>query len=122
MPIYMWRIIAFVMGKRYYNEWKAYFLGKYGPRPYCQVCGKILSWETGADNAVHWDHKHEFHAIRDVPYKWLRSRPVSEENIARWESEGFGMLCRQCNSWLPTCSKDRLKKAEAVLRYTKSSE
>lgn len=85
--------------------WRNYFEMRYGVNPSCEMCGKKLCFVFGKSNMVNFDHR-ERHPEIIVPAKWYRRRLVNTENIALWESCNFGVLCRQCNSHIPTDNRE----------------
>lgn len=108
--------------QEYMAQWKAYFIGKYGAKPYCEVCGKELKWVSDkASEVVHWDHRHGLGGIEGSPSAFSKSRPANEGNILFFEDQDFGMLCRKCNAFLPTDPLERIKKIDALKRYQKKT-
>jgi len=83
----------------------------------CEICGKKIIFNSGNKwKSVHWDHRHGGTVkIKRSPTSWLASHKRDKKNEAIWKSCDFGMLCRRCNSWLPT--KNREEFIKDVLRY-----
>jgi hypothetical protein len=69
----------------------------------CEVCGKEVFLITkDRDTSIHFDHRHGRNDSIKEPSHWLRRNPLNKKNLAIWEACDFGMLCRKCNSYLPT--------------------
>lgn len=83
----------------------------------CEMCGRdIFLIGNNTAKSIHFDHRHGgIEAIQGPPKHWLRSNVPTEKNIAIWKSCDFGMLCWQCNRFLPT--KDRMKLTLNLMRY-----
>lgn len=103
--------------EQYRLEWIAFFEDEFGTDPSCQVCGTVLQYMSG-DNAVCFDHRRGNEAIDMGPSAWAFVRPCNDDNRAMFTSCDFGILCRRCNSTLPTV--DRKEWAERVLGYVRS--
>ena len=82
----------------------------------CQVCGKTIGF-MNKENPIHFDHRYEGkEPIKISPNRWLSQHPCTPENIIIWKSCDFGMLCRNCNPYLPT--KNRKSFLLSALKYT----
>ncbi len=103
----------------YYRvEWLNYFKEKHGEYPQCQICDKVLDWDTRGDhkNRVCFDHRHEgAEVIQKPPRQWVQNKVFSKKNVAIWESCDFGVLCDRCNVCLPT--QNRTIFLDRALRY-----
>ena len=95
------------------NLWLSYLNNK-NYCPICEVCGRELKYFNG-ELGVHFDHKQEDLPIVKTPSLWLEENPPTKENIKIWESCNFGILCRNCNRFLPT--KDRKNWMLKALKY-----
>ena len=90
------------------NNWKKYFKSK-NLLPICEICGKKLKFFDGR-LGVNFDHKKKDLLIKVSPSIWLGTHKVSKENIKIFESCNFGILCSECNNFLPTEDRERLMK------------
>jgi hypothetical protein len=87
----------------------------------CEICGITIYFnKPELKKAIHFDHKSPDVAIKTRPTFWLRSNPKTPENQAIWESCDFGMLCRNCNTYLPT--KNRRQFIINVSKYVLAKE
>lgn len=98
--------------EKYREQWKKYFQYRYGTDPYCEICGQLLSWETGSGNIVNFDHRiTNVPIVGETPSHWIHTRSCNAKNIAIWEQCHFGILCRKCNLSLP----DPIKREDWLL-------
>ena len=102
-----------LMRKQYLSSWENFI----PIQTSCQVCGnKIYFNNKNKKNAIHFDHKND----KDVPIKkspstWLGGHPRTLNNELIWRKCNFGMLCKKCNSFLPT--KNRKKFIKNIIKY-----
>ena len=83
----------------------------------CEICGEtIFLGKAYKKNAIHFDHRHGGKEnIKITPSSWLYRHKRNKKNEKIWESCDFGMLCKKCNSFLPT--KNRKKFIKNVVKY-----
>lgn len=102
--------------QKYQSQWKKYF--ERNAKSICQICRKQLSWfnkKRNQSDSVYFDHKHGYKSSKiRTPSHWLRYRPSSQKNRKIWESEDFGILCRDCNRILPSSPKRRKQLSEYI--------
>lgn len=103
-----------------WEDWLFMFRRLYGKKPACQVCGRALQWEGHVEDIVHWDHKNGRNHVTRGPREWAREHACTRENVQQWVEFQFGILCRRCNSRLPT--ERRIEFLEKALVYAKGSE
>jgi len=75
----------------------------------CQVCGEKIYFNCGnLTKAIHFDHRKggKEKIIRN-PTNWLRQHSMNPVNEKIWLTCNFGMLCRKCNSRLPTSNRKK---------------
>jgi len=82
------------------KSWFEYLNSK-NPSPKCEVCGKELKYFNGK-YGVAFDHKNSNAPIKGCPSNWLYDHRPTERSIKIWEDSNFGILCIDCNSFLPT--------------------
>jgi hypothetical protein len=103
--------------------WGEWFRSLYGDSPKCQCCGKILKWTTGnkrhITDSVIFDHRNGGTEPIKILYTWLGDREVSEKNKNIFLSCDFGIICRRCNTSLPTRKRDQWLKD--ATRYVNGS-
>ena len=87
----------------YRDSWIAFFNNHYGVSPRCQICDKSLEY-LGGDllTSVCFDHRTGRESIKIGPSTWCFIRPCTPENQNVFLSCDFGILCRHCNSSMPT--------------------
>jgi hypothetical protein len=86
------------------NNWLEYLLSK-NPSPKCEVCGKELKYFDGKDG-IHFDHRENGNeSIQHHPSSWMGRHPLNKNNIEKFESCNFGILCIRCNRILPTIGR-----------------
>lgn len=104
------------------NQWRDYFIRKYGLVGHCEMCGVEKQWLSGGvRHSICFDHRFEgTEAISGLPSVWLGSHVCNERNIATWESCNFGMLCTTCNISMPTLN--RIAWLRAVTEYVSQTE
>jgi hypothetical protein len=71
----------------------------------CQICNRIIFFnKKNQNNSIHFDHKDDVKCTikNKSPNQWLRKHKRNPKNEAIWNSCNFGMLCRVCNTHLPT--------------------
>lgn len=84
----------------------------------CQICGeKIYFNRRNQAHAIHFDHKNETPNLKRSPTQWLLTHERTPENERLWKSFDFGLLCRKCNSKLPT--KNRKEFMLNIIKYMK---
>lgn len=101
---------------KYRDEWREFFIEKYGLYPLCEICKKTLSWTTG-DRKLSpcFDHRQDGkEIIQSTPASWYTCGPCTSQRIQIWESCNFGLLCITCNIGLPTQNRQ-----EWLLQVTK---
>jgi hypothetical protein len=82
----------------------------------CQVCDKTIGF-MNKENPICFDHRNEGkEPIKTAPNNWLGCHLCTPENIIIWKMCNFGMLCRNCNPYLPT--KNRKSFLLSALKYT----
>lgn len=84
----------------------------------CEVCGKKIFFnKKQPSSAINFDHKSNDCLIIGSPYDWLTRHPFNEENKQVWDSCKFGMLCKRCNSVIPTNDREKwLSKIDVYIR------
>ena len=108
---------------KYYNKkYKETLASWYGIIPQktkCQICKKdIFFGKRNGKQAIHFDHRNGgSEQIIETPTSWLyrNKRTLEKEDI--WKLCNFGMLCKACNSFLPT--KNRNKFLKRLIKYVK---
>jgi hypothetical protein len=86
----------------------------------CQVCGMEIVFGSGDHGkSIHFDHRHGGIELIKHPMNWLKGRKPTKEYLKLWTSCDFGMLCRGCNTYLPT--KDRRKFMLSLIEYTRGA-
>jgi len=103
--------------------WMEWFRSLYGEIPICQCCGVTLKWQAGNrrhgnDNVV-FDHRNGGKESIKSLYGFVSDRELSEKNKNVFLSCDFGILCRKCNTMLPT--QDRDKWLKGALNYVNRS-
>jgi hypothetical protein len=84
----------------------------------CQCCGKIIIFNSGNHKtSIHFDHRHNGVELIKLPMNWLKSHKPTQEYLKIWLSCDFGMLCRECNTFLPTLN--RAKFIEQIVNYVR---
>ena len=103
--------------KGYYDKCLKEWLSIIPKETKCEICGKSIIFNAKDRNkAIHFDHKMEGEEQRKIsPSMWLGARKCNEKNRRIWEECCFGMLCKNCNSFLPT--KNRKQFIHQVIRY-----
>lgn len=83
----------------------------------CQMCARdIYLIAKSCAKSIHFDHRNGgVEKIMGSPKHWLRRNVPTPENIGLWKSCNFGMLCWQCNRFLPT--KNRRVLIENLMKY-----
>lgn len=82
----------------------------------CQICGKEIYFNRGTKRkAIHFDHKNSEVIIKKCPSSFLAYNKRTPEKEKIWKSCKFGMLCNNCNRFLPT--KNREKFVEGLTKY-----
>jgi hypothetical protein len=82
----------------------------------CQICSRTIYFNLkNPKNAIHFDHKQEHSIIKNQPIAFLRSSPRTPKREKIWKKADLGMLCVDCNSYLPT--KNRKKYIKKVIKY-----
>lgn len=72
----------------------------------CQICGKKIYFRNyNRKIAIRFDHRHENEPIKGKPCEWLRYHSYTYENNKIWKSCNFGMLCFECNIFLPLINR-----------------
>lgn len=82
----------------------------------CQCCGKLIFFASQIKkNAIHFDHRNG--KAKDIlsPTGWLKRNKRNSQNELLWKSFDFGMLCRECNLFLPT--NNRIEFIKRVVAY-----
>jgi hypothetical protein len=101
------------------ETWFPWLKEIFGEHPLCQCCGRVLTWRNGnhrkSIDSVVLDHRNGGSEEIKVFYKWMYSASLNEHNKQKVLACDFGVLCRRCNSLLPT--KDRLKWLKQVITY-----
>jgi hypothetical protein len=88
------------------------------PFTFCQCCGIPVMFGGGdAKTSIHFDHRHGGIELIKAPTTWLGSHPCTAENRKIWLSCDFGILCRGCNSFLPT--KGREEFLDNMVKYVR---
>ena len=88
---------------------------------HCQICGMEIYFNKKVKaTAIHFDHKQEHSVIEDHPIDFLRRSPCTAEKEKIWREASLGMLCKSCNSYLPT--KGRRAYIKKVVRYVFGEE
>lgn len=73
----------------------------------CQICDREIFFnQKNQKLAIHFDHKSEHNIIKRQPSDWLRSCPRNPEREKIWIEANLGMLCKDCNSYLPTKNRE----------------
>ena len=86
------------------QKWLNYLNHK-NPSPKCEVCGKELKYFDGKDG-IHFDHRENGNeSIQHHPSSWMGRHPLNKNNIEKFESCNFGILCIRCNRILPTIGR-----------------
>ena len=84
----------------------------------CQICKKTIYFgQNNRRNAIHFDHRSEGIEKIKSPTHWLGMHKNTLENRKIWEECSFGMLCKNCNSFLPT--NNRKEYIQKVINYIK---
>lgn len=90
----------------------------------CQICKKTLYFgpeKRKKSEYICFDHRHNGNEIiSSRPTHWLARHKRTKENEAIWKLCDFGILCSQCNSFLPT--KDRKRFLSLVTKYIKDTK
>jgi len=83
----------------------------------CQICGVDIYFNRkNKSKAIHFDHRHGEHdKIKAHPIEFLRRSPCNQEREKIWREADLGMLCKSCNSYLPT--KNRKEYIKKVIIY-----
>ena len=104
--------------RKYISEWKNHFSAGF----VCSVCGKNLEFASNNKNlSVRFDHRNDKSiSVNGSPKNFFYKRGVSKENVDKWNSYDFGILCHVCNSRLPT--KGRIEFLRNALRYALESQ
>lgn len=105
--------------ERNYKEWTAYFTEIHGVLPSCQICNQKLTWKRNEGNPVVWDHRHGTRS--ENPSDWVRRHSLNDKNKQIWESFDYGILCKSCNTKLPTDNRTRWLKRVVEYDKTKTS-
>lgn len=91
---------------KYQDAWIDFFIKRYGDKPHCEICNKVLLWINDQNNmvdTVNFDHRHNGQEnIITNPKQWINIRPCNDKNKKIFESCDFGILCISCNASLPT--------------------
>lgn len=84
---------------------------------FCESCNKKLYFKSGnIKNTMFFDHRIDGKEhINEPPKGWLSQHVPSEENIRLWQKSDFGILCHQCNVFLPT--KKRKEFLRNIIKY-----
>lgn len=105
---------------KYRDDWKQYFIRRYGSNPQCQLCDTELAFDIKG-KAVCFDHRYEGQElIKGTPAAWYTSRPCTSENIQIFDSCDFGLLCSRCNNMLPTLNRDAW--VEKLVKYNEETK
>ncbi len=107
--------------KRYLEQWLDFFIDFYGATPQCQICNKILTFNTTSNSSiVHFDHRHGGESISIEPSHFYRNHPCTDAHKQTWINCDFGILCLECNSGLRTL--DRISWLRNALDYAVRSK
>lgn len=103
----------------YIKAWKSIIKELYPKGPVCQICGTRKKWPWNSKgrwiNTICFDHRRSNSPIKTIPASWLRRRFPSPKNIKIFVKCDFGLLCRDCNSRLPT--KRRKRWLKNIIKY-----
>jgi hypothetical protein len=81
----------------------------------CEICNKPIKF-LDKHSPICFDHRYDgTELIQMHPSNWLARNRFSEENFEIWKKCDFGILCRQCNSRLPT--KNRKEFLIGAIKY-----
>lgn len=105
------------------QAWNEWFKNVYGEHPKCQCCGIEMVWHSGnkraITNAVVFDHRNGGNEPIKALQSWLTGRDVNERNKSIILSCDFGVICRRCNTLLPT--KNRVEWLNNARNYVRKS-
>ena len=111
----------------YFDAWKTVIPNKAN----CECCNKEVYLGKGLQaDSIHFDHRNGGNeAITYSPASFLRNKPLNKKNLAIWESCDFGILCKNCNSRIPTKNRDEwlknvtnyVQRSNAILHARTSS-
>lgn len=106
----------------YKRDWIAFFKMRYGENPQCAICDCTLEYLCGSlTNSVCFDHRHSGKESIEVgPSSWCYVRPCNEENKLIFINCNFGLLCRHCNTSLPTFN--RMLWLQKALKYVDNTQ
>lgn len=77
-------------------------------------CNKELFFRhKNKDLVFRFDHRHGKTLMK--PKHWLCCHLPTDENIKKWKSEDFGILCAKCNTFLPTENREKI--LEGFVKY-----
>lgn len=98
------------------SQWLFWFKEIYGETPKCQVCDVVLHWNGGNDlTAVVFDHRHGGSEVIKMPYNWCSDRKLNSINKELFLRCDFGVLCKKCNTTIPT--RERIDWLQKVTKY-----
>jgi|SRR3972149_6974492 len=106
------REYAQILKTKYKQDWVNWIKQNYPP--YCQGCNKQLIFKN-YDYA--FDHRHGGEESIGSPGEFIAGHKLTKENIEKWKSCDFGLLCNVCNRFLPTDLEDRQEKIKNLLKY-----
>jgi len=104
------------------KKWEHVLHGIYGDFT-CQICGKeliLMSLKGGKNpDTVHFDHRTGRETIdgEGGPTHWLYGNCPNDENILKFKSCNFGILCNLCNRSIGSY-KDRKARIGKMYKYS----
>jgi len=82
----------------------------------CECCGADIIFNSGNnETSIHFDHRTGTEEIGGSPTHWLQCHKRTKKNEEIFRLCNFGMLCNQCNRFIPV--RNRLEFLRMAAAY-----
>jgi hypothetical protein len=89
--------------KKYIAQWYAWLKVEYGNPVHCEICNKELFFDSGNKRQrPHFDHKRGGKELIGSPPSAIYALKITEKRKDLFRKCNFGILCDDCNKFLPT--------------------
>ncbi len=109
--------------KKYIAQWYEWLKSEYGNPVHCEICNKTLFFDSGNKRQrPHFDHRDGGKELIGSPPSAVYALKITEERKNLFRSCDFGILCDDCNKFLPTNLEKRNNILIGIIKYVQKNK